>query len=226
MRRPLLVLVLALLTIAPTQAEEERIPIEVAPLPSIAVTDAQLDWIRTWLNDHLLPLDVQALEVDVANRTHPTLLVYAEARLPAKDVDTHRLQRVIRIAHESWDTYGDGYGFEDAQRIGPWRVIDTYVVQRIFPLGKASKVLPLVDDLSYAEVHALLKAIHDKAVRMAPEASGAKLVKLEEITWISSEDGQYNVMTTDPDDDLQGGFCKGVMKDGQFVVQSFGRWIS
>ena len=226
MRRPLLALVLALLPIAPARAEEGRIPIEVASLPQIQVTDAQLDWIRTWLEDHLHPLDVKTLEVDVANRTHPTLLVYAEARLPAKDVDTHRLQRVIRIAHESWDTYGDGYGLEGAQKTGPWRVIDTYVVERIFPLGKASKVLPLVDDLSYAEVHALLKAIHDKAVRMAPEASGNTPPKLEEITWISSEDGQYNVMTTDPEDGLQGSFSKGVMKDGQFVVQSFGWWIS
>lgn len=226
MRRPALVCFVVLLSLAPARAEEKPIPIEVAPLHGVEVTDAHLAWIRTWLRDHLHPVEIARLEVDVDNRTHPTLLVYAEARLPARVVDTYSVQRSIRLAHESWDTFGDRYGFEHAETIGTWRVLDTYRIERVFPLGDVSKTLRLADDLSYAEVHALLKAIQAKAWRVMPKAEGSVLPDLDRISSIYEDDGQYNVMMTNPDDGLQGTWCKGTMENGEFVIHEAGMWIS
>lgn len=226
MRRLLLVLALVLLSPAASQAEKEPIPIEVAPRLGVEVTDAQLAWVRTWLKDHLHPADLVVLEVDIDNRTHPGSLVAAEARLPAKEVDTYHIQRVIRIGHESWDVFGDAYGFEGGVTTGPWRVLDTYRVKRVFPLGKTRKNLQLADDLSYAEVHALLQALHAKAVRLTPKTTGTALPKMQDISAISREDGRYRVWTTDPDDDLSGSWLDGTLEEGHFVIHESGGWIS
>jgi len=226
MRRPFLVLALLLLALVPAQAEEEKIPIEVASLDPIEVTEAQLDWVRTWLKEHVHPVDLAALKVDVDNRTHPGSLVCAEARLPAKQVDTYHVQRVIRLGHETWDVFGDAYGFEGGVTTGPWRMLDTYRVQRVFPLGKTRKILRLDDDLSYAEVHALLQALHAKAVRLTPKTTGTALPKLPEITAIAREDGKLRVYTTDPEDDLSGTWYDGTMEDGHYVIHESGAWIS
>jgi len=226
MHRSLLALALLPFLLVPARAEEETIPIDVASFLAGKVTNDQLTWIRTWLKDHVHPDDLQALEVDVDNRTHPSSLVAAEARWPAREAGTYSVQRYVRFQHESWDPYGDGYGFEGAMKTGPWRVLDTYRVERVFPLGDTKKLLALSDDVSYAEVHALLQAIQARAVEFGPEASVPAYPKIERISWISREGDLLNVVMTDPDDDLQGTWCKGVLQDGKFLVRQTGMWIS
>ena len=226
MRRLSFVLAVVLLSLVSARAEEEPIPIRLVPLHGIDVTPAQLSWVRTWLKEHLCPSDLAALEVDVDNRTHPTSLVCAEARLPPKVSGTHHVQRVIRIQHESWDTFGDAYGFKEAETSGPWRVLDTYRVQRVFPLGATQKILGLDDTVSYTDVHAVLQAIQARALRVLPAAEGNKLPQLERITWIHRDKGGLKIMMTDPEDELQGWWCKGVMEDGTFVIHEGGPWIA
>ena len=106
MRTTCFLLLTLLLYGSAVHAEEEQIPIPVDLIHGVEVTEAQLDWIRAWLEEHLHAEDLVKIEVDVANRTHPGADFQAEARLAPRENDTYQVQRRIRFGHKTWPSWG------------------------------------------------------------------------------------------------------------------------
>ena len=214
----LVALVLSVSAVA-LRAAEAEIPIEVDVARSVEVTEAQLDWIRTWLLENLHPRDLAGIEVDVRNRVHPGSDYRAEARLATRESGTYVVRRTIRFAHRSWPTWR----VKEDQYTGDWAVSDRDVVQRRFDVHGLRHVMALSDDLSYEVVQRVLQAIATGRIEHA-EDEEVEPQKLERVWWVDREtDGIIQIKSGHP---WRGKWIGGHLEGDRFVVTTQGMYIS
>ena len=220
MRRWILVLLAGTAILGGAYAEEETIPIDVTPVHGVEVTDLQLAWIRTWLEGHLHPDDLEGIRVDVKNRTHPGAVVYGEARLPSRTTGTYLVTPSIRFFHENWPlwdpeskTYVDGWCIERFDR-----------VQRIFDVDGTRKVMLLRDSMAYDEVLDVLRVVKARAIDLDGGEVDAWRTQLERL-WLARrlEDGLIELRFGGP---LKGIWYAGTLVDGRFKVEKQGMYIA
>lgn len=207
------------LLVSAARAEEEEIPIEVDLIHGVVVTDAQLDWIRTWLHEHLHADDLAGLQVDVKNRTHPGADFRAEARLASRESGTYQVQRRIRFANRKWRSYVPEESFD-----GDWAVEDHDVVRRIFELEGERKVMHLDDTLSYDVVQDVLRIIARGGIDFGEAEGGKYRPTVRGVWWITREkDGMIRIRSGSG---MRGTWIGGNLDGDRFVVTAHGMYIS
>lgn len=215
----LLLTLTLLLSGSVARAEEAQIPIEVDLIHGVVVTDAQFDWIRAWLREHLHADDLAGLQVDVKNRTHPGADFRAEARLASRESGTYQVQRRIRFANRKWRSYVPEESF-----VGDWAVEDRDVVRRIFEVGGERKVMRLDDTLSYDTVHEVLLVIARGGIDFREEDGGKYRPTVRGVWWITREKG--GMIRVRSGTGMRGTWIGGNLDGERFLVTAQGMYIS
>lgn len=228
MRRLLTGLLALTLIVTATRAEESEIPIRVVNFGRFQPQGEHLAFIRAWLRANVQPKALAGVEVVIELRVRQPDGYCALATLAPHDRGTWRVQRRICFKNFEW---GGGHP-RGKSRNGPWQIRDEYQVLRIYDFSESRMVLSQFDRMSYRDTWSILKAVHERAVDMPEDADGFMPLILADVTAIDREDAiRYRITTTDHStleaiQYLTGWYYVGVLKDGRFVVEEAGAWIS
>lgn len=219
MRAAILLAALLVLGLGVVRAEEESLPIELDGVHRAGVTDAQLDWVRTWLRANLRADDLTGIDIDLRNRAHPGADYRVEARLAPRVSGTYQVQRVIRFGHSSWPTWVLG----EKDFVDDWAVDDRDRVRRIFIVDGERKVMHLHRTLSYEEVLQVLRVIARDGVTFTEDGWDRFRPNVRGVYSIEREDGRIEIRSGGP---WEGTWVAGRLEDDTFVVEAQGGYIS
>lgn len=154
-------MLLALLSLAPPQEAQEKIPIEIQyRRPGEKIDERNLAYVRSSVRRFVAPDEVGKVSVEIF-WAYSAGAYMAFITLPVMDDGTVRLSRHIRLHPEGWSFRDPPPSGDAALR---WRAERVFQVTRLFDVHGVTVDIRLHDGMTYDRTREVLRAIARKRI--------------------------------------------------------------